>query len=156
MQSGRSLMEGTARKRFAGAPEILADAFHFHGVGLAVDDDGQVTGTGGAAYPGGDAVVNDGHGRRGRRSRGGSGVHLHGASSLGSGFCRSLPPAAGTWRRCRSVRRPWGAPFSASFLRRSSMPGLIRSAGRQVIGSLPIFSAQSFCTSGSTGAEVRP
>ena len=44
-------MEGTARKWFYPVcRRFLADAFHLHGVGLPVDDDGQVTGTGGAAH----------------------------------------------------------------------------------------------------------
>lgn len=77
-------MEGTARKWFYPVcRRFLADAFHLHGVGLPVDDDGQVTGTGGAAHLGGDAVVDDGHGRRSSRgSCGRSGVHLHGSFFL--------------------------------------------------------------------------
>gem|GEM_PF-5575560 len=51
----------------------LTDAFDLNGVGLAVDDDSQVTGAGRSAHLGGDAVVDDGHGRSGRPGGGGRG-----------------------------------------------------------------------------------
>lgn len=81
-------MEGTARKWFYPVcRRFLADAFHLHGVGLPVDDDGQVTGTGGAAHLGGDAVVvtvMDGAAAAGAAA--GAVFTCTGASSFGSGF----------------------------------------------------------------------
>ena len=48
------------------------------------------------------------------------------------------------------------SPFERSCLRKSSMPGFFKSAGRQEIGSFPEIFLASSLTSGSTGAGVCP